>query len=207
MSTQSSFPTAFSVFLFLSCGSDRFSSSGFSSSTLICFLPSSLRTLLGKILLGFSGFGEIGDGGFALEERDDELFLRKKVESCANEMEIAMVVAQIGSSRQFNFELMWISLFQRRAAVKNTGSVSTAADFSYLDTLFDLTVEGRKHPLTNPEIFTLCSKFLNGGTEITGMTIEWAIASLFETEVFFYGFIEWNKGYGGLNSCDCWVEQ
>ncbi|KAL4589036.1 hypothetical protein LXL04_001938 [Taraxacum kok-saghyz] len=21
------------------------------------------------------------------------------------------------------------------------------------------------------------------------------------------GFIEWNKGYGGLNSCDCWVEQ
>ncbi|KAL4575303.1 hypothetical protein LXL04_022145 [Taraxacum kok-saghyz] len=69
----------------------------------------------------------------------------------------------------------------RRAVVKNTGSVSTAANFSYLDTLFDLTVDGRKHPLTNPEIFTLWSKFLNGGTEITGTAIEWAIASLYET--------------------------
>ncbi|KAJ0657578.1 putative cytochrome P450 [Helianthus annuus] len=69
---------------------------------------------------------------------------------------------------------------QRRAAVKNPGSDPTAAEFSYLDTLFDLTVEGRKYPPTNPEIVTLCSEFLNGGTDTTGTAIEWAIARFIE---------------------------
>lgn len=69
---------------------------------------------------------------------------------------------------------------QRRSAVKNPGSDPTAAEFSYLDTLFDLTVEGRKHPPTNPEIVTLCSEFLNGGTDTTGTAVEWAIARFIE---------------------------
>ncbi|KAI3793518.1 hypothetical protein L1987_36137 [Smallanthus sonchifolius] len=69
---------------------------------------------------------------------------------------------------------------QRRSAVKNPGSDPTAAEFSYLDTLFDLTVEGRKYPPTNPEIVTLCSEFLNGGTDTTGTAIEWAIARFIE---------------------------
>ncbi|XP_076957393.1 cytochrome P450 77A2-like [Bidens hawaiensis] len=69
---------------------------------------------------------------------------------------------------------------KRRAAVKNPGSDPTAAEFSYLDTLFDLTVEGRKHPPTNPEIVTLCSEFLNGGTDTTGTAIEWAVARFIE---------------------------
>ncbi|KAD7479953.1 hypothetical protein E3N88_03089 [Mikania micrantha] len=69
---------------------------------------------------------------------------------------------------------------QRRSAVKNPGSDPTASEFSYLDTLFDLTVEGRKHPPTNPEIVTLCSEFLNGGTDTTGTAVEWAIARFIE---------------------------
>ncbi|KVI09599.1 cytochrome P450 77A2-like [Cynara cardunculus var. scolymus] len=69
---------------------------------------------------------------------------------------------------------------QRRAAVKNPGSDPTAAEFSYIDTLFDLTVEGRELPPTNPEIVSLCSEFLNGGTDTTATAIEWAIARFIE---------------------------
>lgn len=69
---------------------------------------------------------------------------------------------------------------QRRAALRDPGSDPTAAEFSYLDTLFDLTVEGRKDPPTNPEIVTLCSEFINGGTDTTATAIEWAIARFIE---------------------------
>lgn len=66
---------------------------------------------------------------------------------------------------------------KRRKALENPGS---AATFSYLDTLFDLKIQGRKSGPTNPEIVTLCSEFLNGGTDTTGTAIEWAIARLIE---------------------------
>ncbi|KAK3011809.1 hypothetical protein RJ639_012570 [Escallonia herrerae] len=69
---------------------------------------------------------------------------------------------------------------KRRSALANPGSVENAASFSYLDTLFDLKIEGRKSSPTNPEIVTLCSEFLNGGTDTTGTAIEWAIARLIE---------------------------
>ncbi|KAI3520365.1 hypothetical protein L1887_09750 [Cichorium endivia] len=82
--------------------------------------------------------------------------------------------------REQQIETLVPFIEQRRAAVKNPGSDPTAAEFSYLDTLFDLTVEGRKHPPTNPEIVTLCSEFLNGGTDTTGTAIEWAIARFIE---------------------------
>ncbi|KVI07489.1 cytochrome P450 77A2-like [Cynara cardunculus var. scolymus] len=72
----------------------------------------------------------------------------------------------------------WIE--RRRKAIRNLGSDPTAAEFSYLDTLFDLTVEGRKDPPTNAEIVTLCSEFLNGGTDTTATAIEWAIARFIE---------------------------
>lgn len=69
---------------------------------------------------------------------------------------------------------------RRRAAITRPGSDPAAAEFSYLDTLFDLTVEGRADPPTNPEIVTLCSEFLNGGTDTTATAIEWAIARFIE---------------------------
>ncbi|KAL8253386.1 hypothetical protein R6Q59_037079 [Mikania micrantha] len=70
---------------------------------------------------------------------------------------------------------------RRRAALKNPGLNPKAAEFSYLDTLFDLTVEGRKDPPSNQEIVTLCSEFLNGGTDTTATAVEWAIARFIET--------------------------
>lgn len=69
---------------------------------------------------------------------------------------------------------------RRRAALENPGSDKTAASFSYLDTLFDLKIEGRKSSPTNPELVTLCSEFLNGGTDTTGTAVEWAIARMIE---------------------------
>ncbi|KAL2539815.1 Cytochrome [Abeliophyllum distichum] len=69
---------------------------------------------------------------------------------------------------------------KRRKAIKNPGSVPTALSFSYLDTLFDLKIEGRKSSPSDPEIVTLCSEFLNGGTDTTGTAIEWAIGRMIE---------------------------
>ncbi|KAK6933515.1 Cytochrome P450 [Dillenia turbinata] len=69
---------------------------------------------------------------------------------------------------------------KRRSILKNLESEPNAATFSYLDTLFDLKVEGRKTTPTHPEIVTLCSEFINGGTDTTGTAIEWAIARLIE---------------------------
>ncbi|KAI5648466.1 hypothetical protein M9H77_34471 [Catharanthus roseus] len=69
---------------------------------------------------------------------------------------------------------------KRRKALENPGSDKTAASFSYLDTLFDLKVEGRKSGPSNAELVTLLSEFLNGGTDTTGTAIEWAIARFIE---------------------------
>lgn len=69
---------------------------------------------------------------------------------------------------------------RRRNAVQNPGSDKTAASFSYLDTLFDLKIEGRKSSPSDAEIVTLCSEFLNGGTDTTATAIEWAAARMIE---------------------------
>ncbi|QHN82009.1 Cytochrome P450 [Arachis hypogaea] len=67
---------------------------------------------------------------------------------------------------------------QRRKAIENPGSDEIATTFSYLDTLFDLKVEGRKSGPLNDELVSLCSKFLNGGMDTTAMAVEWEIAQL-----------------------------
>ena len=69
---------------------------------------------------------------------------------------------------------------RRRTALENPGSDPSAAAFSYLDTLFGLKIEGRKTSPTNPELVTLCSEFLNGGTDTTGTAVEWAIARMID---------------------------
>ncbi|KAJ8551444.1 hypothetical protein K7X08_021459 [Anisodus acutangulus] len=77
-----------------------------------------------------------------------------------------------------------VPLIEKRcSAVQNPGSDKTAASFSYLDTLFDVKIEGRKSGLTNPELVTLCSEFLNGGTDTTATALEWAIGRLIENPI------------------------
>lgn len=67
---------------------------------------------------------------------------------------------------------------KRRELIQNPNAA--AASFAYLDTLFDLKIEGRKSAPTNPELVTLCSEFLNGGTDTTATAVEWAVARLIE---------------------------
>ncbi|KAF9591146.1 hypothetical protein IFM89_002101 [Coptis chinensis] len=69
---------------------------------------------------------------------------------------------------------------KRKSALANPGSDPTAATFAYLDTLFDLTVEGRKSAPTDTELVTLCSELLNGGTDTTATGLEWAIARIID---------------------------
>ncbi|XP_077230005.1 cytochrome P450 77A3-like [Tasmannia lanceolata] len=68
----------------------------------------------------------------------------------------------------------------RKAELKDPLSLMKSSSFAYLDTLFDLKIEGRKSAPTDPELVTLCSEFLNGGTDTTATAIEWGIARLIE---------------------------
>jgi cytochrome P450 len=69
---------------------------------------------------------------------------------------------------------------KRRSILQNPESNPNAMPFSYIDSLFDLEIEGRKSTPTNAEIVTLVSEFINGGTDTTGTAIEWAIARIIE---------------------------
>ncbi|ONI21753.1 hypothetical protein PRUPE_2G086300 [Prunus persica] len=69
---------------------------------------------------------------------------------------------------------------RRRRALENPGSDPQATTFSYLDTLFDLKVDGRKSAPSHAELVSLCSEFLNGGTDTTATAIEWGIAQLID---------------------------
>lgn len=67
---------------------------------------------------------------------------------------------------------------QRKQAVQNPGSDHSATTFSYLDTLFDLKVDGHMSGPTSDELVSLCSEFLNGGTDTTAAAVEWGMAQL-----------------------------
>ncbi|CAN0900629.1 Cytochrome P450 77A3 [Linum grandiflorum] len=71
---------------------------------------------------------------------------------------------------------------RRRALIDGLGIGSDgtkALSFSYLDTLFDLRVEGRTEAgPSDPELVSLVSEFLNGGTDTTATAVEWGMAQL-----------------------------
>ncbi|VVA97129.1 unnamed protein product [Arabis nemorensis] len=66
---------------------------------------------------------------------------------------------------------------RRRKTIRNPGG--SESSFAYLDTLFDLrVVEGSETTPSDEDLVTLCSEFLNAGTDTTGAAIEWGIAEL-----------------------------
>lgn len=82
---------------------------------------------------------------------------------------------------------------RRRRALENPGSDGQATSFSYLDTLFDFKVDGRKSSPSHGELVSLCSEFLNGGTDTTATALEWGIAQLItnpEVQEKLYGEIK-----------------
>ncbi|XP_073306069.1 cytochrome P450 77A2-like [Primulina huaijiensis] len=82
--------------------------------------------------------------------------------------------------RQQQIETLVPLIEKRRQAIRNPELHKNAASFSYLDTLFDLKIEDRQSSPSNAELVTLCSEFLNGGTDTTGTAIEWAVVRLIE---------------------------
>ncbi|XVF82751.1 hypothetical protein PTKIN_Ptkin16aG0074700 [Pterospermum kingtungense] len=94
---------------------------------------------------------------------------------------------------------------KRREALLNPGSDKSAMSFSYLDTLFDLKIEGRKSSPSNSELVTLCSEFLNGGTDTTATALEWGTAQLIENpdiQSKLYDEIKWTVGNRKVDECD-----
>ena len=49
---------------------------------------------------------------------------------------------------------------------------------SYVDTLLDLELPEEKRKLNEEEIVSLCSEFLNGGTDTTATALQWIMANL-----------------------------
>ncbi|KAJ6851752.1 putative cytochrome P450 77A4 [Iris pallida] len=91
---------------------------------------------------------------------------------------------------------------KRRSILANRHLHPDAVPFSYLDSLFDLKVEGRKSTPTDVELVTLCSEFLNGGTDTTAAAIEWAIARLIENPAIQSRLYEEIVGVAGETTVD-----
>nr|AYM55658.1 cytochrome p450 [Croton stellatopilosus] len=86
-------------------------------------------------------------------------------------------VAQV---RKQQLEFMVPLIKKRRKVLQNPNSNPNSISFSYLDTLFDLQIEGRTSSPSDEELVTLCSEFLNGGTDTTATAVEWGIAQLID---------------------------
>lgn len=76
---------------------------------------------------------------------------------------------------------MLIPLVQKRRAEIND-QVGSRDRICYLDTLFGLKIDGRDKPPTDEELVTLCSEFINGGTDTTATAVEWAFVRLIENQ-------------------------
>ncbi|WOL07475.1 hypothetical protein Cni_G16216 [Canna indica] len=63
---------------------------------------------------------------------------------------------------------------------KNPNLELNVAPFPYIDSLLDLKVDGCDSVPTNPELVTLCSELINGGTDTTSTAIEWAMARIID---------------------------
>lgn len=65
-----------------------------------------------------------------------------------------------------------------RARRKIVGEENKDYVQSYVDTLLDLELPDEKRKLNENEIISLCSEFLNGGTDTTDTTLQWIMANL-----------------------------
>ncbi|XP_050211163.1 cytochrome P450 77A3-like [Mercurialis annua] len=89
---------------------------------------------------------------------------------------------RVSQVRKEQLDFMIPLIEKRRNDLQNLDSDPKSTPLSYLDTLFDLKIEGRKElsTPTDPELVTLCSEFLNGGTDTTATAVEWGIAQLID---------------------------
>ncbi|CAI0567024.1 unnamed protein product [Linum tenue] len=66
----------------------------------------------------------------------------------------------------------------KRASGCSTSSIPDDYVIAYVDTLFDLELPEEKRKMTKPEMMTLCSEFLIGGTDTTSTALQWIMENL-----------------------------
>uniref|UniRef100_A0ACD5TGM1 Uncharacterized protein n=1 Tax=Avena sativa TaxID=4498 RepID=A0ACD5TGM1_AVESA len=72
---------------------------------------------------------------------------------------------------------------QQGQAGPSTKESETTFQYSYVDTLLDVTIpEEGNRPLTDDEIVALCSEFLNAGTDTTSTGLQWIMAELVKNQ-------------------------
>ena len=87
--------------------------------------------------------------------------------------------------RQQNVVLMPLIEARRKVKEERLSKVKEDKDddadefaVSYVDTLLDLELPEEKRKLQEEEIVSLCSEFLNAGTDTTSTTLQWIMANL-----------------------------
>ncbi|WOL17134.1 Cytochrome P450 [Canna indica] len=75
--------------------------------------------------------------------------------------------------RQEQLDIVIPLINRRHSILKNPNLELNVAPFSYIDSLLDLKVDGRDSVPTDPELVTLYSELINGGTDTTSTAIEW----------------------------------
>ncbi|KAI9153074.1 hypothetical protein LWI28_005484 [Acer negundo] len=79
-------------------------------------------------------------------------------------------------------ENVLIPLIRARKKLKEENSSKAKEDdqdvLSYVDTLLDLQLPEEKRKLNEEEIVSLCSEFINGGTDTTSTVLQWIMANL-----------------------------
>jgi cytochrome P450 len=69
---------------------------------------------------------------------------------------------------------------KERASKAREDEIDTDDEFvvSYVDTLLDLELPEEKRKLEDREMISMCSKFLNAGTDTTSTALQWVMANL-----------------------------
>ncbi|XP_050224865.1 cytochrome P450 89A2-like [Mercurialis annua] len=77
-----------------------------------------------------------------------------------------------------NQEDVIIPLINARKKLKEENKKQERFVVSYVDALLDLELPGAKRKLDDQEMISLCSEFLNAGTDTTATALEWIMANL-----------------------------
>ncbi|XP_038902538.1 cytochrome P450 89A2-like [Benincasa hispida] len=81
-----------------------------------------------------------------------------------------------------NQEKVLIPLIEARRKINqnrlNRDGTKEEIVVSYVDTLFDLELPDEKRNLTDSEMVTIASEFINGGTDTTSTALQWIMANL-----------------------------
>ncbi|KAJ9678331.1 hypothetical protein PVL29_020485 [Vitis rotundifolia] len=132
-----------------------------------------IETIQRILLLGFSPFNILNFwprvGNVLFRHRWDELFqLRKKQED--------ILLPYIRARQQLKQEIQ--SKQHHDGQESDSSSSSKNYVLSYVDTLLDLQLPEESRKLNDGEMVSLCSEFLNGGTDTTSTALQWIMANL-----------------------------